>query len=262
MSSSSGAPRAAHDAVGESSRATITRVRVWDVSPGYLNRGSLLGEHREIHGLLVILEEGRSGYARHPETLRWRGHAGALRVRHELIAAEMALRGYRDRTPVRLARRDRKWPSVYVDSPGGQLALLAGKYRGREQGRIRLPRSCRELWAAHRYSVLARDQAVYRAMGRSVVGVRRRTALEPLALDLVELLRRAPSRVDLENALVHMWRHVRGRGSGDRAPASARALLAEIQRRVVSTGEPCLTGSTALSELAIWLPAVRGQGPQ
>jgi hypothetical protein len=46
-------------------------MRVWDVAAGYLNRGSLLGEHREIHGIAAILSHGMRGYSRHPETLRW-----------------------------------------------------------------------------------------------------------------------------------------------------------------------------------------------
>ena len=43
-------------------------MRIWDLSPGYLNRGSLLGEHRELHGLHSIIVNGKKGYANHPET--------------------------------------------------------------------------------------------------------------------------------------------------------------------------------------------------
>ena len=75
-------------------------MRVWDISPGYLNRQSLLGEHREVHALLVILAEDRAGYANHPETRRWRGRLPALMVRHTWLAEEMGLRGYRERSPV------------------------------------------------------------------------------------------------------------------------------------------------------------------
>ena len=31
-------------------------MRIWDVNPGYLNRQSLLGEHRELHGIYIILK--------------------------------------------------------------------------------------------------------------------------------------------------------------------------------------------------------------
>jgi len=30
-------------------------MRLWDINPGYLNRQSLLGEHRELHGIVSIL---------------------------------------------------------------------------------------------------------------------------------------------------------------------------------------------------------------
>lgn len=221
-------------------------MRIWDLSPGYLDRGSLLGEHRELHGLLAVVGQGKRGYARHPETMRWRGHLGALRRRHDLLAAEMALRGYRDRTPVATGRTG-SWPAVYIDTPAGQIALLSGKYADREGGRIRLPRSNQELWAAHKYSVLARDEAAYRAIGRSVSRLRRGSALDDLALELVELLRRPAAGGPLDNAIRHMWGHVRQRG----VPPS----FALIQRLAIEQREPYLLGSTALSELAVWLGA-------
>lgn len=48
-------------------------MRVWDVNPGYLNRQSLLGEHREIHGVFVVITAGKKGYARHPGYYRQLG---------------------------------------------------------------------------------------------------------------------------------------------------------------------------------------------
>ena len=48
-------------------------MRIWDVSPKKLCRHHLLGEHRELHAIWSVLVNGKMGYARHPETLRWRG---------------------------------------------------------------------------------------------------------------------------------------------------------------------------------------------
>jgi uncharacterized protein YbgA (DUF1722 family) len=141
---------------------------------------------------------------------------------------------------------------VYIDSPGEQIAILGRKYAGRDHGRIRLPRSNQELWAAHKYSVLARDQAAYRAIGRRVSRLRRGADLAPLALELVEILRRPPAAGDLCNAVLHMWGHVRD-------PAAARSFRV-LQRRAVERAEPYLIGSTALSELAVWLAARTHQG--
>jgi hypothetical protein len=219
-------------------------VRIWDLSPGYLDRGSLLGEHRELHGILAILEQGKRGYARHPETMRWRGHIGALRRRHDILVAEMGLRGYADRSPVRPGRRA-SWPAVFIDSPAEQLAILARKYAGRTGGRIPLPRSNQELWAAHKYSALARDQSVYREIGRAVSRLRRGAPLDALALELVDLLRRPAPQGQLRNAVLHMWGHVGAPG--------VRPSFALLQRLALERREPYLIGSTALSELAVWL---------
>jgi len=73
-------------------------MRVWDINPGYLNRQSLLGEHRELHGIVSIILKKKKGYSNHPETVRWIGYGWALRQRHRLLAAEMSLRGFTDRT--------------------------------------------------------------------------------------------------------------------------------------------------------------------
>lgn len=76
-------------------------MRIWDLHPGYLNRQSLLGEHRELHGMVSIIVNNKKGYSRHPETLRWMDFGWALNKRHQFLAAEMALRGYNDKSPVR-----------------------------------------------------------------------------------------------------------------------------------------------------------------
>ena len=48
-------------------------MRVWDINPGYLNRQSLLGEHRELQAVVVVLRDEKKGYSNHPETRRWIG---------------------------------------------------------------------------------------------------------------------------------------------------------------------------------------------
>jgi hypothetical protein len=69
-------------------------MRIWDLPPSMLCRQHLLGEHRELHALWVILTQNKKGYARHPETLRWRGKLSALYNRHELLVEELRRRGY------------------------------------------------------------------------------------------------------------------------------------------------------------------------
>jgi hypothetical protein len=65
-------------------------VRVWDLPAGYLNRQSLLGEHRELHAIYSILTQKKSGYANHPETLRWVRTLSGLAARHRQLAANVA----------------------------------------------------------------------------------------------------------------------------------------------------------------------------
>lgn len=228
-------------------------MRVWDVAPGYLNRQSLLGEHREMHGLRNILAMGKTGYARHPETLRWHGCLSGLAVRHAQIAAEMRLRGYADRTPLALEAQS-SWPRDFVTPVADQFTLLKAKYAGKACGRIRLPVNAQDLWAHHKYSVMARDPAGYRRIGRRVAALTKRDGLPALAEALTLALREPPSPPRLVNALEHMWGHVSRDATPDERAASTRGaadMLAAIQSAAVRAREPYLMSSTALSDLAV-----------
>ena len=79
-------------------------MRIWDVDVRLLCDRHLLGEHRELHAIWTVQTEGKRGYARHPETLRWRGRLAALDARHEAQVGEMARRGFRHASPLDRAR--------------------------------------------------------------------------------------------------------------------------------------------------------------
>lgn len=231
-------------------------MRVWDVHPGYLNRQSLLGEHRELHGIVSILVNGKNGYANHPETMRWVGFGWALAQRHRQLTCEMALRGYVDRSPVATRSQRDHWPPVYIDTPGVQYQLLRDKYVGKESGRIPLPSNAQQLWSQHKYSVMARDPQLYQQIGRSVANMRAGADASGLAQQLAELLRQAPSAPRLRNAVQHMWGYV----SEDKKPMdferwSLRRLLQETQRRAIEQSSTYLLHSTSLSELMVWMPS-------
>lgn len=233
-------------------------MRIWDINPGYLNRQSLLGEHRELHGIVSIIVNGKKGYSHHPETVRWAGYGWGLRQRHRLLAAEMALRGFTDRSPVVTRARKGVWPETYIDEPFRQFQILEAKYRGKEQGRIPLPKDAQQLWSHHKYSVLARDVVLYRKLGRYVAGMKPHDDFSELATLFTELLRKPPSPGGLRNALQHMWGHVSDGAAvpkGEVESWPSGRLLAEIQRRSLACEEPYLTTSTALSELKVWVPA-------
>ena len=103
-------------------------MRIWDVPPRHLCRQHLLGEHRELHGLWNVLTLGRTGYSRHPETLRWSGKLAALFARHEDLATEMRRRGYNHRTPLdRSLATGAATQDTFVDTPTDQLRILREK---------------------------------------------------------------------------------------------------------------------------------------
>jgi len=103
-------------------------MRIWDIEPRRLCRNHLLGEHRELHCIWVVLTQQKKGYSRHPETLRWSGRLKALYLRHTALTAEMAQRGYRHHSP--LAKRlatGLAVQDIFIDPPPRQLQLLAAK---------------------------------------------------------------------------------------------------------------------------------------
>ncbi len=103
-------------------------MRIWDVPPEKLCRNHLLGEHSELHAVWSILTQGKQGYARHPEVLRWKGKLKALYLKHEEIVAEMLRRGYRHNSPLdgKLATGSAE-QDTFVDSPEEQKRILRKK---------------------------------------------------------------------------------------------------------------------------------------
>lgn len=232
-------------------------MRIWDLSPGYLNRGSLLGEHRELHGLHSIIVNGKKGYANHPETLRWVGALGGLVERHNQLIAEMSLRGYVDRTPLVSEEAEVCWPPVFIDPPGDQIEILRGKYGDKEGGRIPLPADAQQLWAQHKYSVMARSPEEAARIGRHLAALGSKASVGDLAAGLVQILRERPTEGRLANAVEHMWGHVRKHATREEvalAGTGAGEMLRLTQRLAMGKGERYLVESTALSDLAAFAP--------
>jgi hypothetical protein len=103
-------------------------MRVWDISPKKLCRNHLLGEHRELHAIWVVITKGKKGYSKHPETLRWKGRLRALYLRHSRLVKEMKTRGYNHHSPLpsNLAKGISR-QIVFVDSYKDQLKILKQK---------------------------------------------------------------------------------------------------------------------------------------
>jgi len=230
-------------------------MRIWDLNPGYLNRQSLLGEHRELHGIVSIISNNKKGYSKHPETIRWIGYGWAIKQRHKLLVAEMNLRGYVDRSPVLLRSKPHVWPEVYIDSPANQIMIIRKKYKTLEGGRIPLPKNAQQLWAQHKYSVMARDIRAYKDIGKWVTSKSGSKDLSNVALELTQLLRKPPESKLIENTLLHMWGYVSKYAPiANKAlePLSTKALLSIIQQLSLANNVKYLTESTSLSEFDSW----------
>ena len=231
-------------------------MRIWDIHPGYLNRQSLLGEHRELHGIVSIIKNNKKGYSRHPETLRWVNHGWAIKQRHKLLVAEMSLRGYKDSSPVNLRANKHHWPDTFIDQPYRQLEILKGKYSNKEPGRIPLPNTARMLWHHHKFSVLARGGKYYSQCEKRISGDTTEQDFRDLTDQLTLILRIQPSPGGIENSLRTMWRWASCTHPEETITmksASPKKILTELQRIGRGDGEPELIISTALSELAGWM---------
>ncbi|MCK9296079.1 MAG: hypothetical protein M0P70_13455 [Desulfobulbaceae bacterium] len=229
-------------------------MRIWDIDPGYLNRQSLLGEHRELHAIFVVLTRNRKGYAAHPETRRWKDHLAALAKRHDLLVAEMRLRGYKHHSPLPAIPGDTIWPKTFINPPHAQFAILREKYRGKQPGRIPLPSSARQLWAQHKYSVLARDPRLYQIIGPWLAGKDDGIRFRALAKILVRTLRLAPPAGRLQNGLEHMWGYVSHLSGRSGEAGQSPQLLLQLTRELAAAGNiSYLLASTALGEIGAWL---------
>lgn len=231
-------------------------MRIWDIDPGYLNRQSLLGEHRELHGMVNVIVQGKKGYANHPETLRWASYGWALSKRHAQLSAEMKLRGYNDRTPVALLEPEGIWPETFIDTPAEQFDILTQKYMDKLGGRIPFPQSTHELWAQHKYSVMAREYHACKRIGKRVADLRGKEEFETLATELVQWLRTPPTVEGIRTTLEHMWGYIKEdaevKGS-DFIAMTAADRLAVIRAAVLQQNATYLLHSTVLGELGAWL---------
>jgi len=103
-------------------------MRIWDIPPKKLCRNHLLGEHRELHAIWVVITEKKKGYSKHPETLRWMGKLNAMYSRHGDLVNEMNERGYVHKSPLDKRKAvGKSKQDVFVDSPSKQIQILKQK---------------------------------------------------------------------------------------------------------------------------------------
>jgi len=103
-------------------------MRIWDISTQNLCRNHLLGEHRELHAIWIIITEKKKGYSNHPETKRWKGKLGALYRRHAALVKEMDKRGFSHQSPLDQRKATGKLKQdIFVDLPSKQIHILKQK---------------------------------------------------------------------------------------------------------------------------------------
>lgn len=183
-------------------------MRVWDIHPGYLSRQSLLGQHAEIHAMRSVIVNQKKGYGSHPETLRWKGQLGRLKLRHYLTVKEMVLRGFGHNSPWEGDHPETVDRLTFVDPPGVQVELLREKYREKSTtGRIPLPQNSSQFWAHHKYSVMGRGYQHYREIQAYLKG-RSSRPLDQEAdfiLNIISLLELPPPEKAVRNVTDHLW---------------------------------------------------------
>lgn len=186
----------------------VIEMRVWDVHPGYLSRSSLLGQHVEIHAVYSVITGKKQGYARHPETMRWRNHLAELVRIHDLTVGEMLLRGFEHNSPLHFEPATDSVSLTYVDSPRRQFELLVEKYTQKnQQGRIPLPRINSEFWAHHHYSVLARGVEGYKLAASKLRSLPARELSDSFVTYITEILRQ-PVESDALNEVAERILHL------------------------------------------------------
>lgn len=229
-------------------------MRIWDIDPGYLNRGSLLAEHRELHALYNVLTQGKQGFETQPELIRWRTYIPALIARHQKLVAEMNLRQMGHHSPLPLDDApELVWPESYVTAPEQQLEILASRYLDKPPGRIPFPKNMTDLWAQHKYSVMARDPHRAKEIGRQIA--KKAISIQELHLFLVENLRIKPLHGRLVNAVEHMWGYVKIHHSNpSQVQSKGLADFFKTTQTLVIQHQPTyLIHSTALGELGAYI---------
>ena len=228
-------------------------MRVWDVSPGYLNDQELIAQRQWVKTLLANHGEAPAQGAE--SARRWTHCLNALQCVEAWLQAEYNLRELADTgssaQTVLLAPPNLVWPKI--NAPAAMFMQLQAD-SARAPGRIPLPASTQSLWVQHKYSVAARSIQAYREISVKVAASRGRDNFDWLAGEVFNQLRLRPELPSLRDALLQMWGYVAAAGAvSSHMFDDLPALFVEIQRRALAQNINYLVHATALSELRVWL---------
>lgn len=233
-------------------------IPILDIHPGYLGSRGLIEESGLLHRLLsdapfTQIEKRNKQYLQ-----SWGEHYWGAYRRYAWLTTEMKFRGIalkHPQFPVQQKIKNYSWPEL-IGSPAQQFSYRDKAEVDDTGARIPEPKNPQQLWAQHKYSILARDVNLYRELGPKVAAMKSDPDFSMLASLLTLALRTQPEAGGIRNALQHMWGYVSEdieKNSGI-SEWSLQKLNREIQKEVVLHGEDYLLHSTALTDLQAWLP--------
>ena len=182
--------------------------------------------------------------------MRWKNHLKSLSIRHDILVHEMRLRGFNHKSPVCSGPGDIVWPEIFINPPHEQYELLREKYSGKKKGRIPLPKNSQNLWACHKYSVMARDIQLYKKIGKDVSD--NKIPFDMLCRTLVLTLRNPPELKKILNAVDHMWGYISDYAVIKHDESDWKEIFREVQKQAFEQNVSYLMHSTALGELKFW----------
>ncbi len=218
---------------------------ILSVHPGYFSTPTLKAEHTR---LTVSLQT--------PESRRDAGipSRSGLLLRRELVRSELRLRADDDFAGGSGLTIDGWDESMDGSIDRADIEMLRGKSPN-DDARIPVPGSSQRLWAQHKYSVMARDPALYKELGPRVSGGDSDELFDEVITLCTRLLYQAPDKGRLRNALEHMWGYVSGYDdqSIDAGTAPLNRLAERIRLLSVDHSVTYLLHSTALCDLDLWV---------
>ncbi len=153
-------------------------------------------------------------------------------------------------------------PDIKADDIYSEIKFLREKYIKTEGGRLIIPKNTQELWAQHKYSIMARDYNLYKSIGIKVGRNKNPFYFDDLLYLLSKELRVIPKKSGILNTLQHMWGYISKYSSIKKSEVnnlSLASLFFEIQQCTLLSKQEYLIQQTALSELEMWILGYKEQ---
>jgi hypothetical protein len=231
--------------------------QILDIHPGYLGNQHIADEYCFLQTVLTGHSDRATRASAKQGLQQWPKYSWAAYHRYCWLEAELNFRGIVQQPPQTKFEKignENLWPESSC-TPAQQFKVISEMRIHADTARLPIPKNAQQVWAQHKYSIMARNNNLYREMGQKVAGLKTELEFADLLDELTYILRLQPSEGGLRNAAQHMWGHVSGNEKVDKDfvdwPLSR--LLREIIFRVIDQEETYLLHSTALTELQTWL---------